>query len=189
MDTYLTAKTYLSAETSPEQLWLPSARDGERWALEEFYRSYSSQIYSLCYRIVGGQDDAEDAMQAAFVQAFKELPRFRGDCMARSWLYRIATNESINLIRKRTKCDSSGTEYTDDLASVPDSAGAVQLKLAVRSSLVNLKPEHRVILVLRYWEQLNYEEIASVLAVSLPCVKMRLSRARIEFRRLYGDEI
>jgi RNA polymerase sigma-70 factor (ECF subfamily) len=186
LDTYLTARTYPGTERAAEAQWLHAARNGERWALEQFYQRHYSQIYALCYRILGRSEDAEDAMQAAFVHAFRELPGFRGDSMARTWLYRIATNEAINSLRKRRR---SVNETEADLAvSTPDAAPAVQRRLAVHSALSRLRPDHNVILVLRYWEDLSYEEICSVLNLSMPTVKMRLSRARAEFRRHYGEE-
>ena len=108
--------------------------------------------------------------------------------MARTWLYRIATNEAITMLRRRSKSPDSVHLYEDDMATTPDSAPAVQRRLAVHTSLNQLRPEQRVILVLRYWEGLSYDEISAVLAISMPCVKMRLSRARTEFRRVYGEE-
>src|ERR1044071_8425971 len=84
-----------------EGTWLPAARRGERWALEIFYHAYSAPVRTLCYRLLGRIDDAEDAMQAAFVRAFRALPAFRGDCPLKAWLYRIAVNEAILMLRKR----------------------------------------------------------------------------------------
>lgn len=184
MDTYVNARPYPGMNRVDECNWLPAARNGERWALEEFYQGYQAQIYALCHRMLGRVEDAEDAMQASFLQAFRELPRFRGDSMARTWLYRIATNEAITILRRRNRIQG----LVDEKVSIPDNATVVQRRLAVQSSLTRLRADHRVILVLRYWEDLSYEEIAAVLDVSLPTVKMRLCRARAEFRRVYGEE-
>ena len=186
MDTYLTARTYPASDRATEQEWLSAARKGERWALEDLYRRHNMQIYALCYRIQGRSEDAEDAMQAAFVHAFRELPRFRGDCAARTWLYRMASNEAINTLRKRRRTQNDAE--IDRNTSTPDDAPVVHRRLAVLASLNRLRPDHHVILVLRYWEDLSYEEICSVLELPMPTIKMRLSRARAEFRRHYGDE-
>ena len=105
MDTYLTARTYPGTDTASEHEWLSAARNGERWALEQLYRSHNAPIYALCYRILGRSEDAEDAMQAAFVHAFRELPRFRGDCAARTWLYRIASNKWRRLTRSESAAE------------------------------------------------------------------------------------
>ena len=163
--------------------WLPAARRGERWALEQFYGCYQSSVYTLCYRLLGRAEDAEDAMQSTFVRAFAALPRFRGASTARTWLYRIAVNEAVTLLRRR----GSGPTTIEKETVQADGTGAVAGRLAVEGALTHVKPEHRTILVLRFWEELSYEEIAAVLGVSLPAVKMRLKRAKEEFRTCYDD--
>jgi RNA polymerase sigma-70 factor, ECF subfamily len=83
-----------------EESWLAPARCGERWALERFYNSYRDIVYSVCFRLTGRAEDAEDATQAAFIRAFRELPRFRGDSAVKTWIYRIAVNESLTTSRR-----------------------------------------------------------------------------------------
>lgn len=172
------------AQAQDEASWLTAARHGEAWALERLYQSYQPQIYALCYRLLGRAEDAEDAVQATFVRAFRALPRFRGESSARTWLYRIATNEALGLLRRRR--DVPPLEAAEP--SSPDRTAAVVERLAVRAALARLTPDHRAILVLRLWEELSYTEIAGVLGISLPAVKMRLNRARAEFRRYYEEE-
>ena len=94
--------------------------------------------------------------------------------------------EAINTLRKRRRTQDD--VEIDRTSSTPDDAPTVQRRLAVLASLNRLRPNHHVILVLRYWEDLSYDEICSVLELPMPTVKMRLSRARAEFRRHYGDE-
>jgi RNA polymerase sigma-70 factor, ECF subfamily len=171
------------AGATDEQAWLAAARQGEPWALERFYHGYQPQVYALCYRLLGRAEDAEDAVQATFVRAFRALPRFRGDSAPRTWLYRIATNEALGLLRRRKPLP----EWTEEIPGAPDGAGAVVERLAVRAALARLSPEHRAVLVLRLWEELSYGEIAAVLGISLSAVKMRLNRAREQFRRQYED--
>jgi len=172
------------AEAPDEASWLPAARRGEPWALERLYHCYQPQVYALCFRLLERAEDAEDAVQATFVRAFRALPRFRGDSTARTWLYRIATNEALGILRRRR--DSSPLE--DGTVSLPDRSASVVERLAVRAALARLSPDHRAILVLRLWQDLSYTEIAAVLGISLPAVKMRLNRARAEFRKYYEDD-
>jgi RNA polymerase sigma-70 factor (ECF subfamily) len=181
VDTVLSATLPARAEVVEEQGWLPAARRGESWALERLYRCYQPQVYALCYRLLGRAHDAEDATQTTFVRAFSALPRFRGDSTARTWIYRIATNEALAILRRRR----DGPELLEDTASTEDGATAVVERIAVRAALDRLSPDHRTILVLRLWEEMSYVEIAGVLGISLPAVKMRLSRAREEFRKHY----
>lgn len=169
------------AERADEQGWLAAARLGEQWALERFYHSYQSQVYALCLRLLQRPADAEDAMQETFVRAFRELPRFRGDSCAKTWVYRIAVNQALSMLRRRRE----GAELHEEAAVAADGAPGLVDQMEIRAALERTRPEHRAVLVLRFWEELSYEEIAAVLGISLPAVKMRLLRAREEFRKCY----
>ncbi|HTE19512.1 MAG TPA: sigma-70 family RNA polymerase sigma factor [Armatimonadota bacterium] len=164
--------------------WLAAARLGEPWALERMYHSYHPQIYALCHRLLGRCEDAQDATQMVFIRAFRDVSRFRGDSALKTWLYKIAVNEAVGLLRRRR--DTS--ELAEDCARVPDGASTVVDRLAVHSALARTAPAHRAILVLRFWEGLDYEEMAAVLGISLAAAKMRLHRARMEFRKRYEEE-
>src|SRR5258708_7888185 len=85
----------------PAEAWLGEARRGEAGALELFYRESHQRVYGLCYRILACEDDAEDAMQAAFVKAFRGLRGFHGRSSVQTWLYRIAVNEALQMLRRR----------------------------------------------------------------------------------------
>ncbi len=167
-----------------EHVWLDAARRGEPWALARFYEAYQDLAYTLCLRLPARPDDAEDATQAAFARAFAALPGFRGDSSAKTWLYRIAVNEATSILRKRSGVP---VPLAHDVAASPDANGAdrVAERLAVQAALSRLRPDHRTVLVLRFWEELSYDDIARVLALPLPVVKMRLSRAKKEFQRCY----
>ena len=169
------------ATVTDEFQWLPAARRGEPWALERCYEAYHVRVYGLCYQLLGRPEDAQDAMQATFLNAFRELPRFRGEGALRNWLFRIAVNQANRMLRKRREV----VELVEETVEVEDDAPAVVDRLAVRDALVRLRPAHRAVLVLRFWEELSYTEIAAVLGLPLPVVKMRLHRAREEFRKCY----
>jgi RNA polymerase sigma-70 factor (ECF subfamily) len=189
VDTTLNLPLVRRVAIPDEQDWLPAARLGEPWALERFYSSYQPQVYSLCCRLLRRPVDAEDVAQTVFVRAFRELSRFRGDSAVRTWLYRIAVNESLGALRRRRET----TEPLDD-CHIAELSGdgwrgeAIVERLAVRAALNCLKPDQRAILVLRFWEGLSYDDISRVLGISLPAVKMRLLRARNEFRRHYEED-
>lgn len=176
---------WLQRRGRPEEAWLAAARRSEPWALERFYSTYRDLVYSLCYRLTGSAEDAEDAMQATFVRAFRELPRFRGDSSLKTWVYRIALNEALGLRRKRRDT----LELTELSAGVGDASASVVEGVAVRAALERLSEEHRIVLVLQFWEGLSGPEIAEVLGLSLPAVKMRLHRARAEFRKNYEGAV
>jgi RNA polymerase sigma factor (sigma-70 family) len=123
-------------------------------------------------------------VETAFSSALGRNPDRSNATAVRAWLYRIAANEALGLLRRR----SAAAPWSEASGSVPDGAGGVVERLAVRAALARLSAEHRVILVLRLWEELSYAEIAAVLGLSLPAVKMRLSRARDQFRKFYEEQ-
>lgn len=172
------AATEIAAE---EAVWLAAARRGEPWALEAFYNGYQDRVFGLCRRLLVSPEDARDATQVAFVRAFRELPRFRGHSTVRTWVYRIAVNESLSMLRRRRETVAT----MDENATDGDGEPSLVERLAVRAALERTKPAHRTILVLRFWEGLNCEEISLVLGISVSAVKMRLKRARDEFREQY----
>jgi RNA polymerase sigma-70 factor, ECF subfamily len=183
METVLSLRVGARAECGGEETWLSAARAGEPWALERFYNSYQSQVYALCHRVLSRSEDAKDATQSTFVRAFRELPRFRGESTAKTWIYRIAINEALSMLRKRRDVPLP----TDDPLPSPCGGPSIVEKLAVEDALSRTRPAHRTILVLRFWEELSYEEIAQVLGISLSAVKMRLLRARDDFRKCYQE--
>jgi RNA polymerase sigma-70 factor (ECF subfamily) len=190
VDTTVSLPFVRRAATLEEQSWLPAARMGEPWALERLYSDHQPQVYALCRKLLGSAADAEDVAQTVFVRAFRELPRFRGDSAVKTWLYRIAVNESLGALRRRR----SATEPLDEcLAAGCQGQGCygevIVERLAVQAALATLSPDQRTILVLRFWEGLSYEEIAAVMRISLSAVKMRLLRARNEFRRRYQEDL
>jgi RNA polymerase sigma-70 factor (ECF subfamily) len=167
-----------------EPEWLIAAREGDPRALERFFHAYQAQVYTLCLRLLGRAEEAEDATQAAFVQAFRGLHRFGGRSSVKTWLYRIAMNEALMILRRRR---NAPTALDDDFMAA-DNTLHVAEQLAIQTALAGLNADHRAVLVLRFWEQLEYEEIAQVLNISLPATKMRLSRARDAFRARYEEQ-
>jgi RNA polymerase sigma-70 factor (ECF subfamily) len=168
-----------------EAVWLTAAQRGESWALEAFYNGYQDRVFGLCRRLLVSPEDARDATQVSFVRAFRELPRFRGHSTVRTWVYRIAVNESLSMLRRRRET----TGALDENATDGDGEPSLVERLAVRAALEQTKPAHRTILVLRFWEGLSCDEMALVLGISVSAVKMRLKRARDEFRHYYEIEL
>ena len=160
-----------STEISADEMLVAAARNHEAWALEALYRAYSVRIHGLCFRILGRSADAEDAMQSTFVIAFKKLPGFRSECDIKTWLYRIASNEAMMLLRRRAR--TVNAEAIPEVARHGGEAEEADSRILVQSSLSKLNEDQKLILILHYWEELTCEEIAGVLRVSVPCVKMR----------------
>lgn len=190
------------AAVADDEAWLPAARRGDPQALAHFYGAYYPMVWGLCRRLLRSEADAEDAVQTTFVRAFAALPRFRGESGVKTWLYRIALNEAMTQLRRRASgpgfvaLDEERDGGTAGDGALPsggpslDGGSLFPEHVAVRALLESMKPDFRAVLVLRFWEDLAYEEIAEVTGLSLSNVKMRLHRAKEEFRRLYeGGEL
>jgi RNA polymerase sigma-70 factor (ECF subfamily) len=147
---------------------------------ETLYHLHATYVYNACLGIIGNCDDARDATQETFVQLYRSLQSLRRPEVARSWLYRVAINKCTDILRRRREVELS-PEVIDSAAS-----GSDRLKeQRVRQAVLRLKPEFRAVVVLFYFEQLSYAEIAEALGVTLDQVRIRLHRARRAFREVY----
>jgi RNA polymerase sigma-70 factor (ECF subfamily) len=128
--------------------------------------------------------DAEDAAQNALVSAYKALPRFRMQSRVSTWIYRIAVNQCLSIRRSRRPECQVEQDFSDD----PPRYEEIEKRQAVRRLLRGLAPHFKAVLILRYYRQLSYEEIAEVLGWSSDKVKCYLHRARNVFKDAYVRE-
>jgi RNA polymerase sigma-70 factor (ECF subfamily) len=156
------------------------AQAGQLDAFEELVRRHRLGTYRVALRMLGDESDAEDATQDAFVQAWRNLAGFRADAAFSTWMYRIVTNRCLNMLRARRRTEPL-PETQEAPASRPDriAEGRWQVEDLTRA-IGRLTPEQRAPLVLRELQGCSYEEIAEALDLSIPAVKSRLHRARLE---------
>lgn len=152
-------------------------------------RAHQARILRLCASLLGDAAPAEDAAQEIFFKAYQALPSFRGRSAFSTWLYRIAANHCLDLLRKRRRerteswealIESSGEQLQQFLAAPVDPKAALADAELVQRALAQLPPDYRLILTLREVEGLSYQELAAALRCSLDAVKARLRRARQE---------
>lgn len=162
----------------------------------ELYARFKDRVYNVCYRITGNSTDALDASQETFGTIFRKVEGFRFQSRFSSWVYRIAVNASIDLKRRSRSrklasldafgedSDVSRYEISDDSVPMP-SAGASrrELEAEIQRAISRLSPKLRAVTVLRYTENLSYEQISETLAISLGTVKSRLARAHAALDR------
>lgn len=153
------------------------------------YEAYRDRVYSTCYRITGNATDALDAAQETFVLVHRRIGGFRRESRLSSWIYRIAVNASIDLKRRSTsrpwtslealRSDPDrGLDPEDDAQPDPPRAvGRGELASDVQAAIGRLSDKLQVVVVLRYLQELSYDEVAETLGISLGTVKSRLSRA------------
>lgn len=169
-----------------------TAAKGNEEAFGELVRLHEKKVYNLTLRMCASPEDAADAAQEAFLSAWKGLPSFRGDSDFSTWLYRLACNASIDLLRRRRRQrgelslddEDSAIDPADPAPAPQEQAEQLELRRAVEAGLAQLGDNHRQALVLREIQELSYEEIAAVLEVDLGTVKSRISRARSALRKI-----
>ena len=175
-------------------------RAGDGDAFETLVREHQTRVYNLALRMTGNEEDALDISQETFLKAWRTLGKYRGDCSLGSWLYRIASNLSIDLLRKNKRRQTEKVVSLDDPGEddrpleLPDLREEPQTILereenrrAVWECLEKLPEEQKIILVLRDVNGLSYEEIAASMGLELGTVKSRIFRAREKLANLLLD--
>lgn len=168
---------------------------------EILFRKYQCQIFRLVNRMVDGEE-AYDITQDVFVRALRSIHAFKGDCKFSTWLYTIAKNTCFNHIRDRKKRESIEDFSLDqpnfacktaNENTIPDRASDIsrivetrELQREVERVLSQLTPEQRLLLTLRDYEQLSYEEIGEIMELSNVNVKSKIHRARLAFKAKFG---
>jgi RNA polymerase sigma-70 factor (ECF subfamily) len=160
-----------------DQELVERAAAGDLDAFGELVRAYEHRVASVLYRLLDDRRDVEEATQDVFVQAWRNLRRFRGDAQLFTWLYRIAVNEA--LMRRRRKRPEV-QELDERLPATPDPEPGLR-DLLVRE-LAALPFEYRVAVVLRDVEGLTNAEVAETLGISVAAAKSRIHRGRLQIR-------
>jgi len=144
-------------------------------AFSKLVNKYQQRLYWHIRRIVIDHDDADDVLQNTFIKAFSNLNKFRADSQLYTWLYRIATNESISFLkRKKKNLFVSFDDVVHGLASTleadPEMSGdAIQLKL--QQAILKLPNKQRLVFNMKYFEEMKYEEMSQILGTSVGALK------------------
>ncbi|MCD2140921.1 RNA polymerase sigma factor [Rhodococcus pyridinivorans] len=154
-------------------------RAGDRTAFAALVTPARTRMWAVCVQITGNRHDAEDALQDALIAAWQNLDKFRGTAQFSSWLYRIASNAALAIVRKRRDIPSDEIDLAHSL-STPGPADRVADTDAVRTALAQLPEQFRAAVVLREYAQLSYAEIAAHQGVPVATVKSRINRGRAQ---------
>lgn len=157
---------------------------GEARIYEVLVRRYQGKLYALAWRMLHNRADVEDAVQEAFVKAYRSLKRFRGEARFSTWLYRIAVNHILNKLRKQKKMrrvdlDLDRMESRD---TPTRSSRNSELKTAVARAIDSLPPRQRAIFHMRYEEERPHAEIAEILGISEGGVKASYHHTVLKLR-------
>jgi len=160
---------------------------GERRAFDELVDRYEGPLFNAAFRITGSVEDAMDATQAAFVNAYEKLHTFDPAYRFFSWIYRIVVNQALNLVsRRRTEIELDSDTPSD--ASNPEKAfSEVEATGFLQKALMDLAPQHRLVVVLKHLEGYSYREISELLGIPEKTVKSRLFSARQRLRLILTE--
>jgi RNA polymerase sigma-70 factor (ECF subfamily) len=193
-----------SPDFADESALLARLRAGDGQAFEHLVRTYGGQMMAAAKRLLRSDDDAADAVQDAFISAFKALDRFEGAARLSTWLHRIAINAALMKLRSRRRRDEVSIEslmptFLDDghrldvrpawTAPRDDLLQREETRRMVRDKIDQLPDDHRTVLILRDIEMLDTAATAHVLGILSGAVKTRLHRARMALRKLLENEL
>jgi len=182
-----------------EERLLARLRSGDEAAFAELVRENSGRLMAVARRMLRSEDEARDALQDAFLQAFRAIGRFQGEARLSTWLHRIVINACLMKLRTRSRRPEESIEvllprfYADGhridpgppwRTEIPDPVESRELRELVRASIDRLPEIYRSVLLLRDIEELSTEETAQLLDVKTDTVKVRLHRARQALRAL-----
>ncbi|HWR36289.1 MAG TPA: sigma-70 family RNA polymerase sigma factor [Clostridia bacterium] len=181
--------------TSDESVLVAAAKQGAISAFEELVKRYDRNVFRIAQHITQNREDAEDVVQDAFLKAYQNLPQFQGQSKFYTWLVRIAVNEALMRLRRRrpermvsldedikTDEDSMPREVADWAPNPEQLYTQAELKDILGKTIQGLPASFRTVFVLRDVEGLSTEETADALDLSVPAVKSRLLRARLQLR-------
>ena len=169
-------------------------RNGRREAYTELMRRHQKRIYWFARRIVGTHEDADDVTQEAFVKAYLSLGDFRGDASFFTWLYRIALNLSLNTVRKRQIVNYvRESELLGRLFPAPDDPQkdleGKELASRLQKAVSALPEKQRAVFVLRYYDELSYDEISAIVKTSVGGLKANYFHALRKVQEALRNEI
>ncbi len=167
------------------------ARQGDMAAFETLVRRYRNDVYALCYYFTHNREDAWDLSQEVFIKAYRALSGFRGDAGFKTWLLRIAANQSKDHLKKRrlqtTSYEDTWQPPQAESGQTPEEAlEAKEIGAAINAAVNRLPIKHRTAFLLREYEGLSYQEMAEVMHCNVGTVMSRLFHARKRLQELLG---
>ena len=187
----------MTTDVSKEKVDIAALQAGEPQAFARFVDQYSTPVYRLALKMLGNPQDAEDVLQNTFLKVFENIRNFEGRASLSTWVYRIASNEALMLLRKRKHHPAVDTDFEQmddssesfhphlfvDWCCLPeDTLLNAEMRVYLDKAIQKLPEKLRIVFVLRDIEGLSIKETSQVLDISESAVKTRLLRARMKLR-------
>jgi len=184
-----------------EEILVKKSKEGDFEAFEELVNSHEKNVYNIAWNMLRNQEDAEEVLQETFIKAYNKLNQFEGRSKFSTWLYRIATNESLMMIRKKNPIqpvyldepvdDGYRAKIRRELIDWKENPQDIYLKKELREKIdyiiYTLPEDYRSVFVLRDIQGFSGEKVSEILSITLPAVKARLHRARLYAREILND--
>lgn len=159
------------------------ARTGDGEAFRVLVERYGRSVFRLAYRMTGNEQDAEDVVQETFLRAYRQLSRYDGRASFHTWIYRIASNYALDLLRSRRVGSPPAEELTCPEPQADRLAMSGQIGLRLRDGMAEMTEQERAAFVLRHFEGMSIDEIGSVLGIAESATKNSIFRAVQKLRR------
>ncbi|MED4935758.1 RNA polymerase sigma factor SigW [Heyndrickxia coagulans] len=171
---------------------------GDQNAFNDIVELYKDKVFQICFRMIGSRTEAEDLAQETFIRAYIHIKSFKQERKFSPWLYRIATNLCIDRIRKKKPdfyldAEISGTEGLTLYSTVPAEENlpdmqveTLEMQEMIQREILKLPEKYRIMIVLKYIEELSLNEISEMLDIPLGTVKTRIHRGREALRKQLG---
>lgn len=160
-------------------------RQGDPSGLKVLFDLHRDKVFRLSWRMLGGPQDAEDAVQEVFLKVFRVIASYRGDSAFSTWLYRLTANHCLDLLRRRKVLSFIGMDHAPEPPSPEDASVSARRHLSpvVQEALASLPEKQRACLILCEMEEMSYEEISKTVGISLGSVKSSIHRAKQAMRQ------
>ena len=178
-----------------ESVLVAQAKEGDTRAFSELVRRYEGKIFRLAQHVTQNREDAEDVLQETFMKSYEHLDQFKGDSKFYTWIVRIAVNQALMKLRRRKtdksvsldeQIDTGEDTVVREIAAWGEDPeerfSREELGEILDTAIQSLEPPYRSVFVLRDIEEMSTEETAEALGLSVPAVKSRLLRARLQLR-------
>lgn len=184
-----------------EEILVKKSKEGDFEAFEELVNLHEKHVYNIAWNMLRNQEDAEEVLQETFIKAYDKLNQFEGRSKFSTWLYRIATNEALMIIRKKNPVqpvsldepidDGYRTKIRRELIDWKENPQDIYLKKELKEKIdyiiYSLPEDYRSVFVLRDIQGFSGEKVSEILSITIPAVKARLHRARLYAREILND--
>ncbi|MBN1993013.1 MAG: sigma-70 family RNA polymerase sigma factor [Anaerolineae bacterium] len=170
-------------DTPEQNLWIAQAKAGQQAAFGRIVEKYQQPVYNICYHMLKNTDEAEDAAQEVFLRAYTKLDTYDDQRQFSTWLFAIASHYCLDRWKKRRfqlVAWDDLREYLSDRETTQPEKAVLEAEATqeVQDLLQLLQPDYRIVVILKYWHTMSYEEIAQTLDTTISTIKSKLFRAR-----------